>query len=133
MRIAAKYCDAISYNIYELSLSAFRLPEGIDKPVMIGEFHFGALDRGLFHPGLIQTKNQTERGEAYETYVASALRHPNVIGTHWHQLSDQATTGRFDGENFQVGFTDVCDKPYPETIEKIREVGYKMYEIRSSK
>ena len=50
---------------------------------------------------------------------------------HWHQFSDQAATGRFDGENFQVGFTDICDKPYYETIEKIREIGYDMYEIRS--
>lgn len=133
VRIAAKYCDVISYNIYRNSLSKFRLPEGIDKPVMIGEFHFGALDRGLFHPGLIETANQQERGLAYKTYVESALRHPNVIGTHWHQFSDQATTGRFDGEDFQVGFTDVCDKPYPETIEKIREVGYKMYVIRNEK
>ncbi|HAZ02599.1 MAG: hypothetical protein A2W90_16160 [Bacteroidetes bacterium GWF2_42_66] len=133
IRIGAKYCDVISYNIYRHSLSNFSLPEGIDKPVMIGEFHFGALDRGLFHPGLIQTANQKERGEAYKTYVESALHHPNIIGTHWHQFSDQATTGRFDGEDFQVGFTDICDKPYPETIEKIREVGYNMYNIRSEK
>jgi len=133
LRIAAKYCDVLSYNIYRRSLADFKLPEGIDKPVMIGEFHFGALDRGLFHPGQVKTENQQERGEAYAIYVESALRHPNFIGTHWHQYSDQATTGRFDGENFQVGFTDVCDKPYPETIAKIREVGYKMYEIRSAK
>ena len=133
LRIAAKYCDVISYNIYRTSLSSFSLPEGIDKPVMIGEFHFGALDRGLFHPGLVDAKNQVARGEAYEKYVTSALRHPNIIGTHWHQFSDQATTGRFDGEDFQVGFTDVCDKPYEETIEKIREVGYNMYEIRNTK
>lgn len=133
LKIAAKYCDIISYNIYRHSLADFKLPEGVDKPLMIGEFHFGALDRGLFHPGLVQTANQAERAEAYKTYVESALRHPNFVGTHWHQFSDQATTGRFDGENFQVGFIDVCDRPYPETIAKIREVGYKMYEIRSSK
>lgn len=131
LRIAAKYCDVISYNVYRNTLSTFSLPEGIDKPVMIGEFHFGALDRGLFHPSLIETKNQIERGKAYFRYVKSALQHPNIIGTHWHQFSDQATTGRFDGENFQVGLTDVCDTPYYETIEKIREVGYKMYQIRS--
>jgi len=133
LNIAAKYCDVISYNIYSRSLASFTLPDGVDKPVMIGEFHFGALDRGLFHPGLVETANQEKRGEAYLIYVESALRHPNIIGTHWHQFSDQATTGRFDGENFQVGFTDVCDNPYPETIEKIREVGYRMYEIRGVK
>ena len=59
----------------------------------------------------------------YEAYVRSALEHPNIVGTHWHQFSDQATTGRFDGENFNVGFTDVCDTPYYEMVEAIRNVG----------
>ena len=50
VRVAAKHCDLLSYNIYARHLNDFKLPEGIDKPVIIGEFHFGALDRGLFHP-----------------------------------------------------------------------------------
>ena len=133
IRIGAKYCDVISYNIYKRNLYGFALPEGLDKPVMIGEFHFGALDRGMFHPGLVKTANQEERAQCYAEYVESALRHPNIIGTHWHQFADQATTGRFDGENFQVGFVDVCDNPYPETIAKIREVGYRMYDVRNEK
>ena len=131
LAIAARYCDVISYNIYRNDLQWFELPAGIDKPVMIGEFHFGAMDRGLFHPGQVYTENQKVRAQMYYNYVRSALEHPSVIGTHWHQFSDQAATGRFDGENFQVGFTDICDKPYYETIEKIREIGYDMYEIRS--
>ncbi|MBE6181600.1 MAG: beta-agarase [Rikenellaceae bacterium] len=131
LSIAARYCDVISYNIYRSDLRWFSLPTGIDKPVMIGEFHFGALDRGLFHAGQVYTENQEERAQMYYNYVRSALEHPLFIGTHWHQFSDQAASGRFDGENFQVGFTDICDKPYYETIAKIREVGYKMYEIRS--
>jgi len=130
--IGARYCDVISYNIYSHNLDDFRLPEGIDKPVMIGEFHFGATDRGLFHPSLIRTENQEKRGEAYVHYVTSALQHPNIIGTHWHQFADQATTGRFDGENFQVGMVDICDRPYPETIKGIRNVGYKLYQIRNN-
>jgi len=60
------------------------------------------------------------------------LQHPNIIGTHWHQFADQATTGRFDGENFQVGMVDICDRPYPETIKGIRNVGYKLYQIRNN-
>ena len=133
VRIAAKYCDVISYNIYRHTLDDFKLPDGVDKPVMIGEFHFGALDRGLFHPSLIQVADQAARGKAYATYVASALRHPNIIGAHWHQYSEEPTAGRFDGEDFQNGLVDVCDTPYPETVAGIREVGYRMYEIRSGK
>lgn len=131
--IGAKYCDVMSYNIYAQTLDNFRLPNQLDKPVLIGEFHFGALDRGLFHPSLIKTKDQKDRGQAYYNYVKSALKHPNIIGTHWHQFADQATTGRFDGENFQVGMVDICDTPYPETIGKVREVGYHLYEIRKGK
>lgn len=133
IRIGAKYCDVLSYNIYRDDLKWFKLPEGIDKPVMIGEFHFGATDRGLFHPSLIRRDNQKARGQSYYDYARSALEHPNIVGTHWHQFSDQAVTGRFDGENFQVGFTDVADKPYPETVEKIREIGYNLYDIRLKK
>ncbi len=133
IEIGAKYCDIISYNIYRDDLKWLKLPDGVDKPIMIGEFHFGSTDRGPFHPSLIHRANQKERAKAYYDYVHSALKHPNVVGTHWHQFSDQAATGRFDGENFQVGFTDVADNPYPETIEKIREIGYKLYEIRLEK
>ena len=133
VRIAAKYCDVISYNLYRHTLDDFKLPDGVDKPVMIGEFHFGALDRGLFHPSLIQVADQAARGKAYATYIASALRHPNIIGAHWHQYSEEPTAGRFDGEDFQNGLVDVCDTPYPETVAGIREVGYRMYEIRSGK
>ncbi len=133
LKIGAKYCDLVSFNIYAKHLDDFKLPADIDKPVMIGEFHFGALDRGLFHPGLIKLESQEERGRTYVQYVTSALRHPNVVGVHWHQFGDQATTGRFDGENFQVGFVDCCGTPYPETIAGIREVGYRLYEIRSGK
>ena len=130
LRIGAKYCDVLSYNIYRFTLDGFKLPEGIDLPILVGEFHFGALDRGMFHWTLIGVKNQDERAQAYYNYVESALKHPNFIGVHWHQYSEQPTTGRFDGENFQNGFVDVCDTPYWETIEKIREIGYKMYELR---
>jgi hypothetical protein len=133
VKVAALHCDLVSYNIYAKKLDDFKLPEGVDKPVMIGEFHFGALDRGLFHPGLIKLESQEERGRVYVQYVTSALRHPSVVGVHWHQFGDQATTGRFDGENFQVGFVDCCNTPYPETIAGIREVGYRLYEIRSGK
>ena len=129
--IGSQYSDAISHNMYNFTLSDYRQPEGIDKPMIIGEFHFGTMNQGMFHHSLIRVENQKERGEAYATYVRSALEHPQIVGTHWHQFSDQATTGRFDGENLQVGFTDICDTPYYETIDGIREVGYDMYKIRS--
>lgn len=132
LAIAAEYCDVMSYNIYAMNLDNIGIRAKFDIPIMIGEFHFGSQDRGKFHSGLIYAENQKDRAQYYYNYVKSALEHPLIIGTHWHQFSDQPTTGRFDGENFQVGFTDICDTPYPETVEMVRKVGYDMYNIRSS-
>lgn len=132
LKIAAKYCDVLSFNIYRDSLRDFSLPAGIDKPVLIGEFHFGATDRGLCHPSLAARANQAQRAGAYYNYVFSALRHGNIVGTHWHQFSDQPISGRFDGENLQVGFTDICDTPYAELVEAARRIGKNMYSIRSA-
>ena len=130
--IGAEYCDVISYNIYDFTLDKVQLPEGVDKPIMIGEFHFGAQDRGMFHCSQVEVESQENRGKAYVRYVESGLKHPNIIGVHWHQYSDQATSARCCGENFQVGFTDVCDTPYPETINAARNIGYRMYEFRNA-
>jgi hypothetical protein len=129
-RAATKICDIVSYNRYNYSVENHRLPDDIDMPVIIGEFHFGALDRGMFHTGLRKTANQQDRADKYKSYVQGALRNPYIVGTHWFQYKDQATTGRGDGENYQIGFIDICDKPYPETIKACREVGYTMYEYR---
>ena len=130
IRASAKYCDVVSYNIYSEGIRDWRLPENLDAPVMIGEFHFGAHDRGLFGSGLINKESQDGRAAALKAYVESALANPQIVGVHWHQFSDQATSGRFDGEYFQVGWTDICDRPYPETVKALREVGYPLYATR---
>jgi hypothetical protein len=129
-RAAAKFCDVVSYNRYSYSVEDLRLPDSLDKPVIIGEFHFGALDRGMFHTGLRKTADQQDRAAKYKDYVQGALRNPFIVGTHWFQYKDQATTGRGDGENYQIGFVDICDRPYPETIQACREIGNSLYEYR---
>jgi len=87
----------------------------------------------MFHTGLKPVANQDERAKAYESYVRGALEHPAIVGTHWFQFGEQATTGRGDGENYQIGFLDVCDTPYPETIQACRNVGTQLYQIRAGK
>ncbi|MEI6074464.1 MAG: beta-agarase [Verrucomicrobiota bacterium] len=130
-KAAGKYCDVVSYNLYRRSIADFQYPGG-DKPLLVGEFHFGALDRGLFHTGLVAVENQQARAEAYRNYVIGALRHPQFVGTHWFQWKDEPTTGRvYDEENYQIGFVDVADTPYPETIAASREIGRRLYEVRS--
>jgi hypothetical protein len=127
VRTAARHCDVLTYNLYEASVTHFALPAEVDRPVLVGEFHFGALDRGLFHPGLREVRSQAERAEAMRQYVFGAMANPNIVGAHWFQYRDQPLTGRGDGENYQIGFVDICDNPYPETIAASRDIGAQLY------
>jgi len=128
-KAASKYCDIVSYNLYRRSVEDFQFAGG-DKPLLVGEFHFGALDRGLFHTGLVPVANQKERAESYRNYVLGAARNPLFVGTHWFEWKDEPTTGRiYDGENYQIGFVDVADTPYPEMSETSRQVAEKMYRV----
>ena len=128
---AGTYCDIVSYNIYKHDVSSFKHSGSKDVPLIIGEFHFGALDRGMFHTGLVTTANQQDRANHYKSYVESVLRHPQFVGCHWFKYRDEPTTGRgLDGENYQIGFADIVDTPYPEIINASRAVGYDMYKYR---
>jgi len=125
---AAKYCDVVSYNLYQRSVADFQFNGGADVPLIIGEFHFGALDRGMFHTGLVPVASQKARAQAYKDYVLGALHHPQFVGCHWFQYADEPVTGRaYDEENYQIGFIDVADTPYAETIQASREIGDSLY------
>jgi len=129
---AAENCDVVSFNLYRRSVADFKPPFEQDAPLIIGEFHFGALDRGMFHTGLVPVLNQQARARAYLDYVHGVLAHPQFVGCHWFKYQDESTTGRpLDGENYQIGLIDVCDMPYAETRQALREVGYNLYEYRS--
>jgi hypothetical protein len=132
---ASKGFDVFSLNIYGYSANHNTLQKISDftgLPIIIGEFHFGTPGRGLA-PGLAQTSNQEERGVAYRFYVENAASHPALIGTHWFQWIDQPSTGRFDGENYNIGFLDVTDRPYPEMVNAARETFKRLFDIHSGK
>ena len=130
---SARYCDVVSVNIYSRQPTRDLPPGALDKPMIVGEFHFGALDRGLFHTGLVATRDQNERAKCYRDFVNACLDHPRFVGTHWFQWQDQALTGRADGENYQIGFVTVTDTPYPELVAAARDIGATMYRRRFEK
>ena len=129
----ARHADVVSQNWYSRSPLQLKRYEGIDRPLLIPEFHFGANDRGNFGTGVRSAKNTAERAEMAKRYVRDALTMPQVVGCHWHQFSDEASSGRFDGEYLTVGLTDICDTPYPEMVKALREAGRRIYETRSGK
>lgn len=131
VKTAARYCDVLSFNIYEYSVEDFRLPENLDKPVIIGEFHFGTIAGGHSYPGLQGSASQSERGRDYRRYVEGALRNPLIVGVHYYRLIDQSPAGRsLDNENIGFGFLDLCDTPYPEMVRAARETAAELYDIR---
>ncbi len=130
---AAKYTDVLSFNVYRLTLDPkeWSVLDPYDRPVVVGEFHFGAPDRGVFDTGLVGVADQAARGRAYQAYVRSVLALPKFVGAHWFQYTDQPTTGRpMDGENGNVGFISLTDTPHRELIDAAREIHAEMYRLR---
>jgi hypothetical protein len=132
---ASKGFDVFSFNNYGYVVNPNtikRIYELTGLPMVIGEFHFGVPGRGLA-PGLAQTLNQEERGVAYSYYVENAASDPAIIGTHWFQWIDQPSTGRNDGENYNIGFVDVTDRPYRELVNSARETFNRLLNVHSGK
>jgi hypothetical protein len=99
------------------------------KPVMIGEFHFGSVDRGLPATGIQGAVSQAKRGTAYRYYVEQGFARPEMVGIHYFQWLDQPIFGRFDGENYNIGLFDICNKPYEELIDAAVTTHRKIYKI----
>jgi hypothetical protein len=133
---AAEFCEVVSFNIYQARLDPkeWDFVRSLNKPCIIGEFHFGALDRGMFHPGLVAAANQQARAEMYRDYVLSVIHHPAFVGCHWFQYFDEPLTGRsYDGENYNIGFVTVTDTPYPEMVAAAKAVHAQVYSGRAEK
>jgi hypothetical protein len=123
--------DVYSLNVYnetpvEAIQKAYRNNGG--RPVIIGEFHFGVPADGL-GAGLVQVKNQKERGVAYGYYMEQAAALPSFLGAHWFQWIDQPVSGRFDGENYNIGLIDVTDRPYWDFIEGVKATHKNLFDI----
>lgn len=132
---ASKSFDVFSFNNYGYQVDSAKIRRFYDLtglPMIIGEFHFGVPGRGLA-PGLAQASNQEERAVAYRYYVENAAAHSAIIGAHWFQWIDQPATGRFDGENYNIGFVDVTDRPYPEMVKAAKEIFSRLYDIHTGK
>jgi hypothetical protein len=118
---AARDFDVYSVNVYDYEVPVARvrqIAELTGKPILIGEFHFGTPGRGLA-ASLVQVRDQAARGQAYRYYVENAFALPELVGTHYFQWADQPSTGRSDGENYNIGLVDVTDRPYPELVEAL--------------
>ncbi len=129
---AGAFFDVFSVNCYAAipdEAAVAEIAKRCRLPTMIGEFHFGALDRGLPATGLRGVADQVQRGVAYRRFVERCAANPDLIGAHYFTLADQSLTGRFDGENYQIGFVDVCHRPYAELVAAATSTHERLYAI----
>jgi hypothetical protein len=132
---ASKAFDVYSMNVYSVAVNAKTMEEiyrVTGRPIIVGEFHFGVPGRGLA-PGLVQVRDQAERGAAYRYYVEQAAAFPAFIGSSWFQWVDQPSTGRMDGENYNIGLVDVTDRPYRDMVEAMKTTHRRLFEVHSGK
>ncbi len=131
--IGAQYIDILTFNQYDTELInyAYPLKEQIDKPYMITEFNFGALDTGKFYPGLNFASDQRNRGEKYVNFIKSALNDNKCVGAHWFMYANSTTAGRsVVGENANCGLVSETDTPYYELTNRIKQITHKLYQYR---
>jgi len=131
MKMCGETFDVFSFNCYDICPNPAmmnRVKDTIDLPIIIGEYHFGTVDRGMAQ-SLWQVDSQKQRGVAYSYYTEQAYSHPSIVGTGYFQWCDQDITGRRDGENYNCGIIDVTDRPYKEQTEAMMKTAKRLFKI----
>ncbi|MGN6627645.1 MAG: beta-galactosidase [Tepidisphaeraceae bacterium] len=132
VKLASKYCDVISYNIYD------NPPDGrvnqyakLDVPMLSSEWGIGSDPlQTPFRGKDMKTQTPAERAAEMVKYTEHALRLPNLVGAHFFQFRDQPLSGRPDGEATLRGFVNVTDTPNFDLVQANRRVAYPLYETR---
>jgi hypothetical protein len=127
-----RHFDVFSMNCYRERVLADEMAEVHDMlrmPILVGEWHFGALDVGLPASGIGHVRDQAARGQAFRTYTEDAAAKPWCVGVHYFTLYDESALGRFDGENWNIGFLDVCNRSYAPLAEAARASHERLYPV----
>ncbi|MEM6767851.1 MAG: beta-agarase [Bacteroidota bacterium] len=135
-KAALKYVDVFSYNYYQEAVGNkyWTFLEEIDRPSIIGEFHMGTMESGLFHPGLVHASDQQDRARMYTKYMETVIDNPYFVGAHWFQYIDSPVSGRaHDGENYNVGFVTNTDIPYKPMVEAAKTLNRELYNRKYAK
>lgn len=134
------YCDVLMLDAYPLTadgilkdyVEPFAVPA--DKPVMIGEYGFTTSERGFKAFGS-NVASQRERGLHYQRLNETLFAHPNWIGSMWFLYYDQPSLGRNwdgSGESHNFGLVDICNLPYYDMIEVMKETNAKLFDIHAA-
>jgi hypothetical protein len=133
VRIAAKYADVVSWNVYEEPGSRLnRFIDVLDKPFIVGEFGIESDPGQTPFRGDKLSVDPAQRVHSFENWVRKAAVHPLIVGGHYFQFRDQPISGRGDGEAVLRGFVNTADTPHFDLVQANRRLGYGLYAMRST-
>jgi len=145
--IAGKYCDIVSFNLYPWidvdagvprSVAA-RIQEWHEKtqrPMMITEWSFPALDAGLpsEHGAGMRVDTQAQRAQCFTHFQTLLFSLPFMVGSNYFMWADEPALGISDTfpEDSNYGLVNVNDEPYPELTKAAREINARVYDLHRS-
>ena len=153
-RVAGRYCDVISLNIYPVADLArgdlyilrgrerladwlTRLSKVAGKPITISEWSFPAMDTGrLCRRGAGQrVPTQTERVKCCELFMRTILSLPCVVGQDFFTWMDQPIEGQAGAnpEDCNYGVVREDGTPYEELTQMFTRVNGAIPELRRAK
>ncbi len=126
-----EYFDIFDINNYSQDCRKYLdwIGDMVHQPILISEFHHGALDKGVPCTGIEGVRTQAERGQAYRHYLEQALSTDYLVGAHYFILNDHPAICTFYQENYNIGFVDVCNRPYEDFVSAVTETNHRMYQV----
>lgn len=126
-----QYLDVFDINDYRYDPLQYVewLGSIVDRPILVSEFHHGALDRGLPVTGIRGVRTQEDRGKAYRYYVERAASTRYFVGSIYFIFEDQPVLCTHYQENYNIGFVDICQKPHGEITAAVRETAQRIYDV----
>lgn len=117
LRALRNYVDVVTFNTYQERPPEQTLQEIYQitqKPILITEFSFKAMDSGLPNTKGAgkPVPTQNDRARLFTSFVSELMKLPFVIGYHWFEYTDEPAEGRFDGENSNYGLVNIQDEPW---------------------
>ncbi|MGH7977849.1 MAG: hypothetical protein ACREE6_00635, partial [Limisphaerales bacterium] len=86
------------------------------RPIYVSEFYMAAEQNRSGDKNDNSTfpvvATQARRAVGFRNTMDALLRTPFVVGADWFQFYDEPTHGRFDGEDYNFGLTDIHNQPY---------------------
>ncbi|MDD5644539.1 MAG: hypothetical protein PHO00_03725 [bacterium] len=135
--VSGRFVDINSVNIYDQIPSDRTLQycyKLSNRPIMITEFSFKAMDSGLPNIKGAGTPllTQKDRAEYYTSYITETIKLHFLVGFHWFKLTDQPYEGRAnppDGENCNYGILNEKDELYETLGSAMSNVNKAIYNV----